>query len=392
MNQYDTQVIREEYQRQGFREITGPGAADIYVINTCTVTASADKKSRYYINHAHRENPEAKVIVSGCYAQLDKKTVGRIPGVTGTIKLPKELKSVSGFQGHTRAFLKIQDGCDNSCAYCKVHIVRGRSRSKFSDKILAEAKALVESGFKEIVLCGVCLGAYGKDLTDKPDLVKVIKLMEKLKGLERIRLSSLEAWDITNDLINHMTKSTKLSRHLHIPIQSGDDKILKAMNRRASFQLYLDLIKHVQEKVPDVAITTDIMVGFPGETDKNFDNTMKLLKLIKPLRIHIFPYSPRPGTKAANLPEAVDNMTMTKRLDKLKALAVKYETAFLRSFINRKMPVLFEDRVKEDERYWEGHTDNYLKVWAKVDQDLRNNILLIKLKKISGEHIVGDKC
>lgn len=392
VNQYDTQVIREKYLRQGYREITGSGPANIYIINTCTVTASADKKSRHYIYHAHRENPNAEIVVTGCYAQIDAKILNKIPGVTRISRIKASLPAVSDFPGHTRPFLKIQDGCNNSCSYCKVHIVRGRSRSKPLTKVIAEAKQLAARGFKEIVLCGVCLGSYGQDLKPKSDLLQAIKALERIKGLERIRLSSLEAWDITDSLINHLAKSKKLCRHLHIPIQSGDDSILKRMNRRASSKLYADLVKTAQKKIPGLGFSTDIMVGFPGESDENFRATVKLIKIIKPMRVHIFPYSQRIGTAAASFQNTVPANIIAERFNKIKALARTCEMAFMKRFINNKMPALVEDTVKEAPDLWEGHTDNYLKIWTRSAKNLKNQMVMVKLNKIQNDYIVADIC
>ncbi|MDD5491430.1 MAG: MiaB/RimO family radical SAM methylthiotransferase [bacterium] len=389
VNQYDTQVIREDYQRKGYKEVIDNSPADLYIINTCTVTSSADKKSRYYIHHAHRENPNAKILVTGCYAQLDAKILDKIPGVTKVSKMKISLPAISDFQDHTRPFLKIQDGCNNSCSYCKVHIVRGRSRSKPINKVIAEAKQLANKGFKEIVLCGVCLGLYGQDLKPKSGLLQVIKILEKIKGIERIRLSSLEAWDITDSLINHLSKSKKLCRHLHIPIQSGSDNILKRMNRQASFSFYAALFKALRNKMPDLAISTDIIVGFPGETDKDFQATTELLRIAEPLKVHIFPFSARPGTKAAKLPGAVNTEIIAGLVEQLRQLSASLATAYQKKFIGGKMAILIEGRAKENPAYWEGHTANYIKVWVKSIKDLKNNLIMVLLRTLKDEIIIG---
>ncbi|MDD5131121.1 MAG: MiaB/RimO family radical SAM methylthiotransferase [bacterium] len=392
VNQYDTQVIREDYQRKGYMEVTDNSPADLYIVNTCTVTSSADKKSRHFIHHAHRENPNAEIIVTGCYAQLDAKTIDKIPGVAKVSKMKTKLAAISDFQDHTRPFLKIQDGCNNSCTYCKVHIVRGRSRSKTLTEVITEAKRLAAKGFKEIVLCGVCLGSYGQDLKSKTSLLNVIKALEKIRSLERIRLSSLEAWDITDQLIEHMARSNKLCRHLHIPIQSGDDIILKRMNRKASFALYAGLMKKAQIKVPGIGISTDIMVGFPGETHDNFNATVKLLKAVKPMRIHIFPYSQRKGTAAASFPGPVPANIIIARFNKMKTLARASELAFMKRSLNKKLPVLFEERAKDSPDHWEGHTDNYLKIRLRSIKNLKNQLLMVKLSKIKTDHILANIC
>ncbi len=376
VNQYDTQVLREKYLGQGYQEVAPEERADLYIINTCTVTAAADKKSRYYINYSRRQNPRARIVVTGC-------AVNKVPG---------EIKKVSGFAGHTRAFLKIQDGCDNSCSYCKVHLVRGRSRSKSLNDVIEEAKELAGKGFKEIVLCGVCLGLYGRDLQPQQDLADIIIRMEKISGLERIRLSSLEAWDITAKLIDCLAGSKKICQHLHIPIQSGSDMVLKRMNRKSSFDSYAKLFRKLKKKMPDLAISTDIMVGFPGETDSDFQETLNLLRIAKPLKVHIFPYSLRPGTPGAKMTPLVNPKIVAERVAKLKFTTDKFAANYQKKFLRKTLAVLIENRVKEDPRYWEGHTGNYLKVRVRSGADLSNQLLKLKLKNIKADHFLAEIC
>ncbi|MFY9402220.1 MAG: tRNA (N(6)-L-threonylcarbamoyladenosine(37)-C(2))-methylthiotransferase MtaB [Candidatus Omnitrophota bacterium] len=409
VNQYDTQIIREGFLEKGFKEASQKKRADIYLINTCTVTSSADSKSREIIRRSIRENPKAKIIVTGCLAELD---VGQIKGINKDILIFKNKEKeniayfltgkpdnritgkpvnrptgkltnrITFFKGRTRAFLKIQDGCDNFCSYCKVSLVRGKPKSKPLKLIFKEAKGLVRRGFKEIVLTGICLGAYGRDFKkERVDLVDVIEGLEKIKGLERIRLSSIEAGDITDSLLKSFLRLTKLCPHLHIPIQSGDNVILKKMNRKYTRKSYLLLINKIKKIVPQIAITTDCIVGFPGESEKNFQNTLSLVQKINPLKVHIFPYSPREGTSAAvnykiTLPKAILN----ERVKRLKALSEKSRLKFLQKFKGKRLPVLFEALSKEKKGYWEGFTGNYIKVYLKSGKPLKNKIINIKLK------------
>lgn len=420
VNQYDTQHIREEYLHLGLKELENEFPADIYVINTCTVTQKADRDSLNFIRRAKEENPQAKIIVTGCLTELDEHRIKNIDSKITIIKnkdkenilfhlkiplvFPPLEKGggkgglsntgISYFKGHIRAFLKIQDGCDNFCSYCKVPLVRGEPRSKLLADIIREARQLVENGVKEIVLCGICLGAYGLDLKPRLNLTGVISALEKIKGLLRIRLSSIEAGDVSDDLINKIARCEKLCRHLHIPVQSGDDRILKRMNRRYKQADYLRLIEKIKKKVPLIAITTDVLAGFPGESEKNFQNTARLIKHILPLKVHIFPYSRREGTlaAAAYAESELKPLLIKQRVDYLKEIAETCSQQYKREFLNKKMNVLFEDRPKALPDFWEGYTDNYIKVLVKSGVNLENRFIPVRLKKIEGDNCYVDLC
>ncbi|PIP21321.1 MAG: tRNA (N(6)-L-threonylcarbamoyladenosine(37)-C(2))-methylthiotransferase MtaB [Candidatus Omnitrophica bacterium CG23_combo_of_CG06-09_8_20_14_all_40_11] len=414
VNQYDTQVIREQFLNAGFKELDDHLYADVYVINTCTVTANADSRSFNLIRRAKRENPRAKIIVTGCLAELDGERISGISGITHIVKneekdriieLLNELnehngpnghndKGISNFSGHTRAFLKIQDGCNNFCSYCKVPLVRGASRSKPLDEIIQEANRLVKNGFQELVLCGICLGSYGKDLQSQKNVVDVIEALEKINGLLRIRLSSIEASDVSERLIEKMAQSKKLCRHLHIPVQSGDDEILKRMNRNYCREDYLNLVKKIKMSIPQIAITTDVLVGFPGETEENFQNTVKLVQEILPLKMHIFPYSLREGTPAANFKPILNPKIIKEGIKYLKNIAERCSLEYKNQFLNKNMNALIEGRSKENPCFWEGYTDNYIRVWVKSDLNLKNQLISLKLKKIviAKGFILADFC
>jgi threonylcarbamoyladenosine tRNA methylthiotransferase MtaB len=414
VNQYETQVIREKFIHAGFQELEDSQTADIYIINTCTVTQTADQKSCHFIHYAHRENPSAKIIVTGCYAELDSNKIVNISGVTHIVKNKEKYKilellnepnenneiGITNFSGHTRAFLKIQDGCNNHCSYCKVPKVRGASRSRPLDDIVQEAEGLVSNGFKEIVLCGICLGSYGRDLAGSPDLVDVIENLENIEGLLRIRLSSIEAGDISDRLIQKMAQSLpgrqagkKLCPHLHIPMQSGDDEILKKMNRKYTKNDYLGLINRIKRSIPDIAITTDVMVGFPGESGINFKNTVDLIQEIQPLKVHIFPYSKRKGTLAAiNFKEELDYKIIKERLNYLKNIAAECALTFKKQFLNKVMDVLIETRLKDKSEFWDGHTDNYIKVMVKSGISLKNQLIKVRLAEILEDAVLADLC
>jgi len=404
VNQYETQAIRESFLRKNCRE-TSNGKADIYIINTCTVTQTADRKSREYIYRCRRENPDARVVVTGCYVQKDKERIEHIQGIDFIIDNALKNKisdiiissknifperryqdyKISNFADHSKAFIKIQDGCNNRCSYCKVTLVRGPSKSRDLKSIIQEANRLIKKGFQEIVLTGICLGSYGRDLKGNVDLVGVIRKIESLDGDFRIRLSSIEARDVTDELIEKIADSKKMCRHLHIPFQSGDDEILKFMNRKYSSRYYRELVKRIRISVPEIAITTDIMVGFPHETERRFQNTFEFLKEIAPSRIHIFPYSPRKGTAAFSMPK-VDEKIVKKRLKLLRDLAREKSFEYKKRFLNKKLVVLVEENPDRQTSLQKGYSDNYIKVIIKSKKPLkRNRLHSIIINEVSPE-------
>jgi len=415
VNQYDTQAIRESFIRIGFKESEDSQPADIYVINTCTVTQRADSGSLNLMRRAKRENPKAKIIVTGCLAELDENKIKAIGGINCIVKNkekenilgnyilanlrtceltnlrtcePANLRTMGGisyFSGHTRAFLKIQDGCDNFCSYSKVPLVRGAPRSKPLREVIREAVQLSANGFKEIVLSGICLGSYGRDLSGGLTLVDVIEALEDIGGLARIRLSSIEAGDVSEGLIHKMAEPGKLCRHLHIPIQSGDDGILKKMNRRYTKGDYADLIQKLRNKMPQVAVTTDVLVGFPGETEEAFRNTLDLVKKVAPLKTHIFPYSRREGTAAANFNSRINPGIISQRIKRLKELAEKCSLEYKKQFLNKEIEVLVERRLRNSADLWEGYSDNYIRVTLSSGLNLRNKLIRVRFKEINGD-------
>lgn len=389
VNQCESQSIRERFLQNNFHEALHNEEANVCIINTCSVTARADQKSRNLIRHSIKNSPKAKIIVTGCLVQRDLATLRKIKGISVIISKKFFPDSVSDFCGHTRAFLKIQDGCNNFCSYCKVPLIRGGSTSVPLDKIILQAEKLAGNGFKEIVLTGICLGAYGKDLGGKINLVDAIDGLEKIKGLLRIRLSSIEAKDVTQELIKKMAQSQKLCRHLHIPMQSGDNAILKKMNRRYTREDYLNLIKQIKTMVPGVAITTDIIVGFPGEKEGSFENTVRLVKEIAPLKTHIFPYSSREGTASFSLKEKIDRAEIERRIQLLNQVSDESADAFRKQFLHKKMDVLIEGRAKDSKDFWEGYTDNYIKVMVPIKTDVRNEIIPVLLKEIKNDFMIS---
>ncbi|MCX7927552.1 MAG: tRNA (N(6)-L-threonylcarbamoyladenosine(37)-C(2))-methylthiotransferase MtaB [Candidatus Omnitrophica bacterium] len=404
VNQYETQEIREQFLKAGFKEIQDTQPADVYIINTCTVTQKADKESLYYIRLAHRQNPQGFVVVTGCLAQLDREICKEQAGVS--LVVPQQQKpqlfkkvlqkihfkppysfsnlqsGISFFYGHSRAFVKVQDGCNNLCSYCRVPLARGRSRSRPLKEIVEEVRRLTDAGYKEIVLTGICLGSYGRDLKPKEDIVSLIENFEKIDGLIRIRLSSIEAQDITAHLIKKIAEKSKLCRHLHIPIQSGDDKILSRMGRSFKRSQYLELFNKLRTAVPEIGLTTDVMVGFPGETEQNFQNTISLLEQMLPLRCHIFGFSARAATKAYCMKDTIEVDKIKARSGYLRQIARQLSHKYLRCCIGFCQEVLLESYTDSSRRYVQGYTDTYINVHLAAKKLKLNDIVKVKLVEV----------
>ncbi len=406
VNQYETQAIREQFERAGFKEVCADSSAKVCVVNTCTVTHRADRDSLRFIRKERAKHPNTKIVVTGCLAEFDvdkikilapnslivknkeKKNILSLLKVSSTrFVLGFESCSITYFKHHSRAFLKVQDGCNYRCSYCKVSLVRGSSRSRRLDEIKQEAQALVQNGYAEIVLSGICLGSYGKDLTPKISLVEIIRELEKIKGDFSIRLSSIEARDITTELLNLLAKSKKMCRHLHIPLQSGDDRILKLMNRTYTPEKYIEIIALIRKKMPDIAITTDVIVGFPGETESNFENTVKMLKKIKPSHMHIFSYSKRLGTSAYTMGNFVDENKIKLRQKVLSGLAKELRLKYWNKFCSQVRSMVIEDLAAGSDTVWQGLTDNYIKVKVSSKLSLAQRKVYVKLQRVKQDFV-----
>jgi len=399
VNQYETQALREKFLCAGFRE-NNSEIADVYIINTCTVTARADTESCRLVRRALRSNPNSKIIVTGCYIEKDAANILSISSEIQIVAnrqkhlLLESLRDslndgkneaflplkISDFKDHERAFVKIQDGCDNLCSYCKVPLVRGASRSRSLKEITAEVERLTRRGFKEVVLTGICLGSYHYRSFD---LVGVLSALENIEREFRIRLSSIEPQLICDDLIGRIADSEKICPHLHIPLQSGDNKILKRMNRQYTREKYLSLIVKIKKKIKGVAITTDILVGFPGEEEKNFRNTVRSLKEILPLRTHIFSFSPRQGTAAFNLQGRVEPGLIKERLNLVNDVASKCSYKFRRLFLGRQLSVLIESKPDKESGFFCGYSQNYIRVAVEGARKTDiNRLLNVKIKTV----------
>ncbi len=400
VNSYETESVWEQFERAGFERVPFHEFADVYVINTCTVTNQSDVKSRKTIRRAIRQNPDAVVAVMGCYAQMDPDTVAEIDGVVIVIGTKHRAKlfelvmkvvherrkyfavgdvlkyrkfdelQVTHYAENTRAFLKIEDGCNQFCTYCIIPFARGPVRSRAPKNILHEARELVKNGYKEIVLTGIHTGAYGVDL-ENYNLKDLLKDLLVITGLERIRISSIEINEITDEILYIMASSNRFAWHLHIPLQNGSDEILRKMRRKYTVSQFKDRIKEIREILPGIAITTDVIVGFPGESEAHFKENIDSINQIGFSELHVFPYSRRSGTKAATMPGQIDGVTKTFRVNQLLALNEKLATRFISS--KKKLSVLFE---RSDEHYTYGHSSDYIAVKTEKNEDLHNQIVL----------------
>jgi threonylcarbamoyladenosine tRNA methylthiotransferase MtaB len=388
VNQYETQVIREQLVFKGYQETDHIEDADTCIVNTCTVTAKADRGCREILRRIIRKNPKARVIAAGCYVEVDRQvfkdidpkieTLGNIEKLLFYADNPQhDFIGITSFKNHTKAFIKVQDGCDNFCSYCKVPYVRGRSRSRDSGEIIREAKALVSNGYKELVLTGICLGDFGKGLENSTGLTNLIREISGIEADFRIRLSSIELPDATDELINEMQCSKKLCQHLHIPLQSGDDDILRKMNRRYQSADFLSRIEYVRSAMPEIGITTDIITGFPGESDAGFKNTIRTLEKIRPSRTHIFTYSNRPGTKAAELRDDLPLKTKKNRLKEIKTITDKFSQEFAERILKREQRVLVENTRDHVTGKLCGYTDNYVRVLINGPDRLMGNFIFL---------------
>jgi len=391
LNQAETQLLALQFAQAGYRLVSPDDGADVYVLNTCTVTHVADGKCRRLLNQARRRNPGALVVAIGCYVERAREELSRIKGVdlvldnsqkldllprleqSGRLNRPAAGETVSTRAGfRTRAFIKVQDGCNNFCAYCIVPLVRSREKSRPLDQVIDEVSRRVADGYKEVVLTGTEIGSYSYEGADLPELLRSI-LGET--GVARLRLSSLQPREITPELIR-LWQDQRLCRHFHLSLQSGSDAVLKRMNRRYTTADYQRAVELIREAVPGVAITTDVIVGFPGETGDEFKESYNFARQVNFARIHVFSYSPRPGTRAADMPHQVDDRARRERSRRMLALGRACVRNFRKRFLGKTLMVLWE---KETGGVWSGLTDNYIRAYTKSDQDLTNQLLLVKL-------------
>lgn len=417
VNQYETSVIEGMMKRRGFDTSRTIAQADICIINSCTVTASADTKLRQTVNRIKRENPAAVIVVCGCFAQVYPdsdilKLSDIIVGEANKTKIPdlvqkylcdgKRIKDVHAHEkgekiermnleeraGKTRAVMKIQDGCNMFCSYCIIPYARGRSRSKPLDEIEKEAAGLVSSGHKELVLVGINLSCYGFDLEPKVSIADAVERVCRTSGADRVRLGSIEPELLSEDIIKRLSENKALCPHFHLSLQSGCDKTLKCMKRRYTSKEYSDIVNLLRKYFPTCAVTTDVMVGFPGETDADFSESLEFVKSIGFAKVHVFPYSARKGTLAADMPNQVDNAVKLERADIMSSAAKSSEQNYLKSLIGTRQSVLFER--EKDEDWHQGHTRCYTLVKVKRTREtLWRQIKDVKITEACDDYCTG---
>ena len=416
VNQVETEIMEGLFRNRGYEIVDFSEPADFYIINTCSVTHLGERKSRQLIRRANRLNDNAIIAVTGCYAQIASDEISKIEGVRVVIGTKQRDKIVDlvekaaredglfnevndvmhmhefediplyGTPHRTRAFLKIQDGCCNFCSYCIIPYTRGPIRSRKLESIKTAVDQLVEENFHEIVFTGIHLGAYGRDFKgENISLSDAVEICLANENLKRLRLGSLESIEISPRLLELVKTHKRFTKHLHLPLQAGSDEILKAMNRHYTTAEFARLIENIRREVPDIAISTDIIVGFPGETDELFQKSLEFAKSMKFMKIHVFPYSKREGTPAAKMKNQISGDVKSQRSKEMIALSDKMNIDFLNNNIGKTVPVLFEDM---ENGFWQGHTTNYIKVLVKSDENLNNKIVDVKLDKIHGVEIV----
>ena len=430
VNQYETNAMAQKFLEKGYQIIEEETPEneeikpDICIINTCTVTNMSDRKSRQMLRRMKEKNPNTIVVAVGCYAQVAKEELAKISEIDLVLGNNEKVEIVRHIEEYinnhidnveledvmyskefsdfgnvtytekTRAVIKIQDGCDRFCSYCIIPYARGRVRSRKPESIVSEITQIASNGIKEVVITGIHIASYGKDfsMSKDPELqnYKLIDLLEEINsinGIQRIRLGSIEPLLITEEFVERLKKLEKICHHFHLSLQSGCDETLKRMNRRYTTEQFKEIVRLLRNAYDDVNLTTDVIVGFPGETDEEFSKTYKFLKEIKFYKMHIFKYSPRKGTKAAVMPNQISGDIKEERSRKLIELSDKNEIEYNESYIGKNVEVLFEE---EKDGIFKGHTQNYIMVYCELNKNLENQVISVRCEKAEQEHILGN--
>lgn len=422
----------QKFIEKGYEIVEHSEKADIYVINTCTVTNISDRKSRQMLRRVKELNPKAIIVACGCYVQVAKDELEKIKEIDIILGNNEKNNIIQYVENHikkqynkvddkkknskeqnnnksiqiedvmnqkdyidfgdvtytekTRAVIKVQDGCDRFCSYCIIPYARGRVRSRKPENVLSEIEKIAKEGIKEVVITGIHIASYGKDFKEKYRLIDLLEEIDKIDGIERIRLGSLEPLLIDESFLKRVEKLKKICHHFHLSLQSGCNETLKRMNRRYTIEQFHKIVNLIRKYYPDVILTTDIIVGFPGESDEEFKKTYEFLKHIKFYKMHVFKYSPREGTKAAIMKEQVDGNIKEKRSQELIGLSNRNEEEYNKKYIGKKVKVLFEE---EKEGIYKGHTNNYILVYCKSKENLNNKIIEVTCEKIQENHIIA---
>ncbi|MCI9017249.1 MAG: tRNA (N(6)-L-threonylcarbamoyladenosine(37)-C(2))-methylthiotransferase MtaB [Clostridia bacterium] len=416
VNQYETNAMKQDFIKNGYEIVEFNNIAKIYIVNTCTVTNISDKKSRQILRRTKEKNKESILVVTGCYAQVAKQELEKIEEIDiilGNNEKNEILKHVEGYlqkkqkekiitdimcqkefldfgnttyTEKTRAVIKIQDGCDRFCSYCIIPYARGRVRSRKIENIIEEIKNIVKIGIKEVVITGIHVASYGKDFQNGTTLIKLLEEINKIDGLKRIRLSSIEPTIITQQFINRLIKLEKICDHFHLSLQSGCNETLKRMNRKYTKEEFEEAVNLLKKAYPEVSLTTDIIVGFPKETKEEFEETYKFLQKINFYKMHIFKYSPKKGTKAAEMECQIDEKTKEERSQQLIQLSKKNQEEYNKKYIGKQLEVLLEETQGG---YIKGHTTNYILVCAETKMNMQNKIVKIKIQDLKEDKLIG---
>lgn len=417
VNQYDSDAMRTIFLQQGYKAVKEEEEADVYVINTCSVTSIGDRKSRQMVRKIRRKHPQAVIAVAGCYAQIVPEifeAMGDIDVIVGaqnrskiveyveqaqkkekTINAVKDIMSVTEFENlyvdaegetKTRAFIKVQEGCDNYCTFCIIPFARGKLKSRKQKDAVEEIRRLVAKGYREIVLTGIHLGNYGRDLHDGTSLATLVEELLRIPNLLRIRMGSIESVELSDDLINLIKDEPRVCRHLHLPIQSGSDAVLRRMNRHYRLPEYKKLISELREKIPGLALTTDLIVGFPGETEENFMETLETLRELRFSAIHVFPYSQRTGTPAAVFPNQVPGDIKKDRVHRVQELEKEVSKEYRKTFLQKTVHVLIEE---EKNGYFEGLSDEYIRVSITDKNVEKGRLYSVYVENLTEDGLIG---
>ena len=421
VNQYETNAMTQQFIEKGYEVVDHTKEADIYIVNTCTVTNMSDRKSRQMLRRVKELNKKAIVVACGCYAQVAKEELEKIEEINLVLgnnekkeiveHIEKYIKSKNTekqtipevqtedvmnqkefvefgditFTEKTRAVIKIQDGCDRFCSYCIIPYARGRVRSRKPEHILSEIQKIAKEGIKEVVITGIHIASYGKDFKQEYRLIDLLEEMNGIEEIERIRLGSIEPLLITEEFVSRLEKLSKICHQFHLSLQSGCDETLKRMNRRYTTEEFKDITKLLRKTFEDAILTTDIIVGFPGESEEEFEKTYAFLEEIKFYKMHVFKYSPRKGTKAAVMPNQIDGNKKEERSKRLIELSNKNEKTYNQQYIGKEVEVLFEE---EKDGVWQGHTKNYILAHYKTEENLENKMIKLQCQGAEQEYII----
>ncbi len=415
VNQYETNAMAQKFKEAGYEIVDmNDDISDICIVNTCTVTNMSDRKSRHSLRRVKEKNPSAIIAAVGCYAQVaknDLEKMSEIDIVLGNEEKANIVQYVEKFMGNqnklieiediaskkefedmgqitytekTRAFIKVQDGCNQFCSYCIIPYARGRVRSRNAESIIKEITQIAQNGIKEVVITGIHVASYGRDFGNENGLIELLEKINNIEGIKRIRLGSLEPKIITEEFMQRLSKLEKMCHHFHLSLQSGCDETLKRMNRKYTTAEVKEIIERLRRYYDDVMLTTDIIVGFPGETEEEFETTYQFLKEVKLYKMHVFQYSPRKGTRAAVMPNQISGNIKEARSKKLIELSNENQKMYNQQLVGKDVEVLFEDKEVEDGiTYFRGHTQNYILVKYKTDENLENTLKNVRVLELT---------